>query len=180
MPCPRKASERRGGEESEKGKEEEERRAPELRPRNAGKGGWQRASAGGVGTALTSVRKLRHTLDACARPTEARGPELPLRLAQRTLACLRDLSGRKCGCGRCAAEVRPRALPQASRVAGAPTPAASVGAAAAPVLASLSETKKTRDPKEPPMKSEQTFQHVKKAPRLLWKKSVPGPSLLIT
>lgn len=106
---------------------------------------------------------------------------LKVRVGSREAArSLRDLSGRKCGCGRCAAEVRPRALPQASRVAGAPTPAASVGAAAAPVLASLSETKKTRDPKEPPMKSEQTFQHVKKAPRLLWKKSVPGPSLLIT
>lgn len=84
MPSPRKASAE--AERSQRRKRRRKRRARELGPRDAGKGGRQRASTGGVGTALTCVRKLRLTLDACARPTEARGPELPLQLVQWILA----------------------------------------------------------------------------------------------
>ncbi|GAB1284774.1 Regulator of G-protein signaling 20 [Apodemus speciosus] len=54
----------------------------------------------------------------------------------------------------------------------APMPAAFAGVAAAAVLASLSETKKTRDPNELPPNSEQTFQHVKKD-RII---AHPGPT----
>ncbi|XP_026983906.1 regulator of G-protein signaling 20 isoform X1 [Sagmatias obliquidens] len=76
----------RGGERQRRGGVGRRRRQERRRAGGRGKPG--RAFAGVARAAPRIIIKIRHSRDACARPTEARGPQLPLGLAGQTVEAL--------------------------------------------------------------------------------------------